>query len=200
VFVVFLGYLAGHGMVFLPHLTLRAAEALSGKAGTQWARCASAALYWPPAFAGLTCGLIWAEALVTNSVACGMQVAVIWNSASYGIVISLWGLYLAHWQGRLLQATAQRAPPETIDRIPTFQVKKEFCTDDADCCPICLGEWVPRDMAKITPCGHVFHVECLSLWLQANRTCAMCRHDLSKPQKQFCGWPVGATGRCQRLV
>jgi hypothetical protein len=199
-FAIFACYLVAHGFIFMPSVALWAGEALAGKAGTTWARLMAASLYWPPAMSGIACGLIWAEALVTNSVKCGMQVAVFWNCASYGILINLCGLYLAHWQGRLLQATARRAPPDALERIPTFQVNPRFINDDEDCCPICLAEWAPKDLAKITPCGHAFHVECLGMWLQTNRTCAMCRNDLSKPQKQFCGWPHGSIERCQRLV
>ena len=46
-------------------------------------------------------------------------------------------------------------------------------------CPICLCEINPHSYDyMITPCNHVFHVDCLTRWMNVNMTCPMCRSNL----------------------
>lgn len=80
----------------------------------------------------------------------------------------------------------RRAPPGTLDKISTCPYDptkfgdedgKVYCGE----CPICLVEWTEEDIIKVPPCGHPFHEECLSRWLRTQRTCAMCRRDLTLP-------------------
>ena len=50
-------------------------------------------------------------------------------------------------------------------------------------CPTCL-EHVTSDSANhavSTPCGHLFHVNCVQGWIaRGNKTCPQCRSDISK--------------------
>lgn len=50
-------------------------------------------------------------------------------------------------------------------------------------CPICLlrfSESCEKDKTavKLPDCGHIFHVECLTKWLNHTSSCPMCRRDL----------------------
>jgi hypothetical protein len=79
---------------------------------------------------------------------------------------------------------SRRAPPGTAERLETCSYNTEFFGNEegkpypADCA-ICLSAWEPDDVIKVTPCGHAFHDECISNWLCAARTCAICRRDLA---------------------
>ena len=42
-------------------------------------------------------------------------------------------------------------------------------------CPICLEDIKPREIPSATPCGHLFHPNCISRWLEERDTCPMCR-------------------------
>jgi len=44
-------------------------------------------------------------------------------------------------------------------------------------CTICLLEYTDETKTN-TKCNHMFHIECLDRWLQANNTCPLCRHIL----------------------
>lgn len=48
------------------------------------------------------------------------------------------------------------------------------CADD-DPCPICYSSFCDGSLQVTLPCGHVFHLECISNWAVQNRTCPMDR-------------------------
>lgn len=49
-------------------------------------------------------------------------------------------------------------------------------------CTICLLEFEDESVLRLlTFCLHVFHQECIDLWLQSRRTCPVCRQDLTVP-------------------
>jgi len=50
-------------------------------------------------------------------------------------------------------------------------------------CNICTE--VIRDGAACCPCGHVYHLKCLTKWLNQRRTCPTCRETTSKPVVLF---------------
>ncbi|CAM0910135.1 unnamed protein product [Alopecurus aequalis] len=62
----------------------------------------------------------------------------------------------------------------------------EECSDGGDgeeavptylvICPVCLEGVHGGEMVRQLPaCRHVFHVECIDMWLHSHRTCPMCR-------------------------
>jgi hypothetical protein len=43
-------------------------------------------------------------------------------------------------------------------------------------CAVCLGVIQVGAMAKLLPaCAHVYHVDCIDLWLASHSTCPLCR-------------------------
>jgi hypothetical protein len=43
-------------------------------------------------------------------------------------------------------------------------------------CAVCLGVIQVGAMAKLLPaCAHVYHMECIDLWLASHSTCPLCR-------------------------
>ncbi|XP_061980344.1 RING-H2 finger protein ATL29 [Populus nigra] len=51
-------------------------------------------------------------------------------------------------------------------------------------CAICLAEFSYDDLLRLlTVCYHVFHQECIDLWLEAHKTCPVCRRDLDLPKE-----------------
>lgn len=46
-------------------------------------------------------------------------------------------------------------------------------------CPICLDSYVLQDSVRsIAKCEHLFHAECIELWLSKSRTCPVCRTNI----------------------
>uniref|UniRef100_A0A6E8VPX5 RING-type domain-containing protein n=1 Tax=Anopheles coluzzii TaxID=1518534 RepID=A0A6E8VPX5_ANOCL len=42
-------------------------------------------------------------------------------------------------------------------------------------CSVCSELYVPTVHVVITPCGHMFHNDCILPWLERSRTCPDCR-------------------------
>ncbi|PVU95296.1 hypothetical protein BB559_002788 [Furculomyces boomerangus] len=58
------------------------------------------------------------------------------------------------------------------------QDKKEDDDSDVDCL-ICFDTINPNDLVRSIPCKHVFHQECLDIWLTTRSClCPICRYDL----------------------
>ncbi|XP_010916750.3 E3 ubiquitin-protein ligase ATL41 [Elaeis guineensis] len=72
--------------------------------------------------------------------------------------------------------------PSTIASLPTFAYQKAIDpTGNATSvlCAVCLGQAQEGEMVKLLPkCKHVFHVECIDMWLYSHSTCPLCRSDV----------------------
>ncbi|KAK9182837.1 hypothetical protein WN944_025985 [Citrus x changshan-huyou] len=71
-----------------------------------------------------------------------------------------------------------------IRAIPIFQFKKKASRDFGErsfCeCAVCLNEFQENEKLRIIPnCGHVFHIDCIDVWLQSNANCPLCRTSIS---------------------
>lgn len=42
-------------------------------------------------------------------------------------------------------------------------------------CIICLNDFSPFEMARCLPCNHVFHEDCIDMWLLRNAVCPLCQ-------------------------
>ncbi|XP_057443641.1 RING-H2 finger protein ATL29-like [Lotus japonicus] len=76
--------------------------------------------------------------------------------------------------------------PSLLQTFPTFlyaSVKnlrkgKNYSLE----CAICLLEFEDDSLLRLlTACCHVFHQDCIDLWLRSHKTCPVCRVDLDSP-------------------
>ena len=42
-------------------------------------------------------------------------------------------------------------------------------------CSICQYEFEAEDIIKPLPCEHLYHTECINIWLKTERTCPVCK-------------------------
>lgn len=83
-----------------------------------------------------------------------------------------------HPQGR--PASPPKCRPEMVDKLlDTFPLIP--CDEDSDdmCC-ICLEEYEAGDKLRMLGCLHKFHVECIALWANSDKSllCPVCKHPL----------------------
>jgi hypothetical protein len=50
-------------------------------------------------------------------------------------------------------------------------------------CSVCLSQMEPGEEAMGTPCGHLFHSECLTRWMEVHMVCPLCRRPLPGPDE-----------------
>ncbi|XP_062181253.1 E3 ubiquitin-protein ligase EL5-like [Phragmites australis] len=118
---------------------------------------------------------------------------VIWASAVTACAVALSFCYLkARRHARLgaaLRAAWSGGGSDAIDAvvsIPAFAYKREGVVgggaDDGGGatgwaqCVICLGMVQVGEMVRRLPaCKHLFHVECIDMWLRSHSTCPICR-------------------------
>ncbi|XP_062217318.1 RING-H2 finger protein ATL34-like [Phragmites australis] len=67
-----------------------------------------------------------------------------------------------------------------VDRIPSYEHR-----DGAADCAVCLGDVEKGETVRRLPaCQHVFHRECIDLWLHAHATCPVCRSSMRPAQPE----------------
>lgn len=47
-------------------------------------------------------------------------------------------------------------------------------------CMVCLEDFQGNDQLRILPCLHRYHQTCVDTWLQGNRHCPVCKHDVTQ--------------------
>ena len=67
-----------------------------------------------------------------------------------------------------------------IDRgeITAIPISSEHISDSASntsTCPICLDDFEMGEAGGQLHCGHLYHQECISMWLTSDNTCPTCR-------------------------
>ncbi|KAF8754861.1 hypothetical protein HU200_011398 [Digitaria exilis] len=71
-----------------------------------------------------------------------------------------------------LSAAAAGVPPFMYNRLVRHSGKGAGWTE----CAVCLGVIQVGAMVKLLPaCSHVYHRDCIDLWLSSRSTCPLCR-------------------------
>ena len=69
--------------------------------------------------------------------------------------------------------------PISIFRV--YQSKNENIQKE---CTICLEDFIIGREIITLPCFHIFHVECICDWLRRNKTCPLCKIDVSEKKNK----------------
>mmetsp|Transcript_1490 Transcript_1490/g.2314 ORF Transcript_1490/g.2314 Transcript_1490/m.2314 type:complete len:212 (+) Transcript_1490:822-1457(+) len=110
------------------------------------------------------------------------------------------GGYAAMWLGELARWAMQESTHETTDpdyeanlrlddsvpsrrgatqeQIRAIESTPVQESDLKDLCSICISPFTKRGKLKRLPCGHGFHIRCISKWLKINSNCPNCKRRL----------------------
>ncbi|KAK8511177.1 hypothetical protein V6N13_013597 [Hibiscus sabdariffa] len=79
-----------------------------------------------------------------------------------------------------------------IRQIPIFRFDKDLKERSFCECAVCLNEFEDDEKLRMIPnCSHVFHIDCIDVWLQNNANCPLCRTSVSS-QGRFRADPIVA--------
>lgn len=66
-------------------------------------------------------------------------------------------------------------PMQSHDAIPIDVISMKICLEmPLDSCAICLDEYTPEMLQRLTVCGHVFCAKCFEMWYSNKPKCPLC--------------------------
>jgi len=68
---------------------------------------------------------------------------------------------------------------KSIDEKTSEDDSKEAESNAMSCC-ICMNTFKTADDVRTLPCLHIYHTKCIDKWLVRNRTCPICKFDITK--------------------
>uniref|UniRef100_A0A1I7VBI5 RING-type domain-containing protein n=1 Tax=Loa loa TaxID=7209 RepID=A0A1I7VBI5_LOALO len=102
------------------------------------------------------------------------------------------------------QMNAARLPPKGMTKNEIDQLKSFRVTDPAllmeKVCVICQCDFEKRDLVRMLPCAHHFHLKCIDKWLRGNRTCPICRQNAAPDEDDTFEVISGRAGRVAAVV
>eukprot|EP00916_Digyalum_oweni_P017411 GHVL01028493.1.p1 GENE.GHVL01028493.1~~GHVL01028493.1.p1 ORF type:complete len:272 (+),score=22.66 GHVL01028493.1:127-942(+) len=69
-----------------------------------------------------------------------------------------------------------------IRALPSYRITKENLewANNASPCPICLMDVIQDDEVRLLNCGHVYHRECIDVWIFRKASCPTCKSVITK--------------------
>ncbi|XAR57403.1 hypothetical protein NMG60_11025535 [Bertholletia excelsa] len=77
-----------------------------------------------------------------------------------------------------------------IQSIPVLKFRKgengELGERSFNQCAVCLNDFQQEENLRAIPnCSHLFHIDCIDVWLQQNENCPLCRTSISTPPQMI---------------
>ncbi|XVF69042.1 hypothetical protein PTKIN_Ptkin11bG0049500 [Pterospermum kingtungense] len=73
-------------------------------------------------------------------------------------------------------ASGKGLDPTTVRSLPVYCYHGNAKYENQIDCAICLSEFEDTECVKTIPsCKHIFHVECIDMWLASHVSCPVCR-------------------------
>jgi len=69
------------------------------------------------------------------------------------------------------EAEVMDSSTPAASREARFNLDVKTIREQGAICLVCQEDFKPKSKAKVMPCGHPFHFDCLMEWLERNNTC-----------------------------
>lgn len=70
---------------------------------------------------------------------------------------------------------------EKIDKIPQIKYKRISYRNKVinnETCPVCHEDFVEGERLKKLHCNHIYHNDCISVWLKKEKKCPFCKEEI----------------------
>ena len=72
-------------------------------------------------------------------------------------------------------------PKKIIDYLPTTTLGKRYNNNSIELkCIICYEDFQEGDNVTTLPCAHVFHIDCIKVWILQHGNCPVCKFIITK--------------------
>ena len=72
-------------------------------------------------------------------------------------------------------------PKKIIDYLPTTTLGKRYNNNTIELkCVICYEDFQEGDIVTTLPCAHVFHIDCIKVWILQHGNCPVCKFIITK--------------------
>jgi len=91
---------------------------------------------------------------------------------------------LLHMAEQLGGSVPHGASEEQISHLPTHTFDSNQAAGGSgegtlSQCSICLSEYEAGEEIRTLPCLHMYHKDCIDHWLHTNRSCPVCKHEVT---------------------
>ncbi|XP_068667721.1 RING-H2 finger protein ATL52-like [Aristolochia californica] len=104
---------------------------------------------------------------------------------AYNIVVVGWCWQHHRARRRLNQSNQNELNvSKSVEGIPMYKYRKEEILVQASQqeCSVCLSVFVEgEDIRQMPKCKHLFHADCIDMWLYSHSNCPICRADVLVP-------------------
>lgn len=94
----------------------------------------------------------------------------------------MWGgIAIVYFVNLIIEAVKKYHRKRTVYQIKQLRFhRKQFeDVEQTPSCSICLCEFEEKECVKRLPCKHLFHSDCIDLWLvESKATCPICRQGI----------------------
>ena len=85
------------------------------------------------------------------------------------------------------------ASKTSLEKLKHFNMEKKYCKKNEKdpskfefpTCSICLMDITEGQKTILLPCGHMFHDDCVTKWLNLHNTCPLCRFELPTDDPEY---------------
>ncbi|KAL4584162.1 hypothetical protein LXL04_008753 [Taraxacum kok-saghyz] len=77
------------------------------------------------------------------------------------------------------------ASKTAIENLSTVVMTEEDVEKNSTLCAVCKDEVSVGEVAKLLPCNHRYHGDCIVPWLEIRNTCPVCRHELPTDDAEY---------------
>lgn len=93
--------------------------------------------------------------------------------------------------GHVRRTNKSVAPPASMEAINKLVHSRVYPFDkiqhknDTSECGICYHRLIEGTVLSRMPCGHVYHINCLTTWLKESCTCPECRFEIETNDREY---------------
>ncbi|CAL8074275.1 unnamed protein product [Calicophoron daubneyi] len=127
------------------------------------------------AFYQRSVSLYFSELIFSSVADCGDLVhnlhLLLWNNVRVNMSGIIIGMHLQHLYYKLVKRHRQHKRYRKVLQLIESQFPRVHQPNED--CAVC---WEKLNDARQLPCGHIFHVSCLHMWIERSANCPVCRN------------------------